>query len=50
MKRTLIFLAVGLVLVVSIALRSSTAQDAGSADKEKLGKGEVLWRLEFRAA
>ena len=39
MKRTLIFLAVGLVLVVSIALRSSTAQDTGSADKEKLGKG-----------
>ena len=39
MKRTLMFLAVGLVLVVSIALRSSTAQDAGSADKEKLGKG-----------
>jgi hypothetical protein len=38
-KRTLIFLAVGLVLVVSIALRSSTAQDTGSADKEKLGKG-----------
>jgi Protein of unknown function (DUF3604) len=39
MKRTLLFLAVGLVLVVSIALRSSTAQDTGSADKEKLGKG-----------
>jgi len=39
MKRTLIFLILGLVLVVSIVLPTLTAQDTGSADKEKLGKG-----------
>jgi len=39
MKRTLIFLILGLVLVASIVLPTLTAQDTGSADKEKLGKG-----------
>src|SRR4026208_2225699 len=39
MKRTLVIITVGLLLGVSIALRPSTAQDTGSADKEKLGKG-----------
>ncbi|MCM3872018.1 MAG: DUF3604 domain-containing protein [Pyrinomonadaceae bacterium] len=39
MKRTLVIITVGLLLVVSLALRPSTAQDTGSADKEKLGKG-----------
>src|SRR6185295_4661463 len=39
MKRTLVIIAVGLLLVVSISLRPSTAQDVGSTDKEKVGKG-----------
>ena len=39
MKRTLVITTVGLLLVVSMALQPSTAQDTGSADKEKLGKG-----------
>jgi len=39
MKRTLVITTVGLLLVVSMALQPSTAQDTGSPDKEKLGKG-----------
>src|SRR4026208_2610873 len=39
MKRTWIFLAVGLVLLASIALQTSIAQDVGSADKDTVGKG-----------
>ena len=36
MKRTLIIVSFGLVLVVSIALRPSTAQDTGTPDKAKV--------------
>src|SRR3954468_11800908 len=38
-QRAILILTVALTLAASIALRPSTAQDAGSADKEKLGKG-----------
>lgn len=37
-ERTMIFIAVAAILAVSFALQPSTAQDTGSADKEKLNK------------
>ena len=37
-KRTTIFIAVAVILAASFALQPSTAQDTGSADKEKLNK------------
>jgi len=39
MKRAPIFVVLALLAVGGIALRTSTAQDAGSANKEKVGKG-----------
>src|SRR6478672_8331442 len=38
-QRSILILSVALTLAASIALRPSTAQDTGSADKEKVGKG-----------
>lgn len=38
-QRAMLILSIALTLAASIALRPSTAQDTGSADKEKVGKG-----------
>jgi hypothetical protein len=38
-QRTILILSIALTLAAGIALRPSTAQDTGSADKEKVGKG-----------
>ena len=38
-RRHIILISVAVTLVASIAFWPSTAQDTGSADKEKLGKG-----------
>ncbi|HEX3145519.1 MAG TPA: DUF3604 domain-containing protein [Pyrinomonadaceae bacterium] len=38
-QRSILILCIALTLAASIALRPSTAQDTGSADKEKVGKG-----------
>jgi hypothetical protein len=38
-RRAILILSIALTLAASISLKPSTAQDTGSADKEKLGKG-----------
>src|SRR3954467_12922588 len=38
-QRTILIIGIALTLTASVALGPSTAQDTGSADKEKLGKG-----------
>lgn len=38
-KRNIIIISIAVTLVACIALRPSTAQDTGSADKERIGKG-----------
>jgi len=38
-QRTILIVSIALTMAASIALRPSTAQDTGSADKEKVGKG-----------
>ena len=38
-RRKIIIFSIAVTLVASIAFRPSTAQDTGSADKERLGKG-----------
>jgi hypothetical protein len=38
-QRSFLIITVALTLAASIALRPSTAQDSGTADKEKIGKG-----------
>src|SRR3954462_14221802 len=38
-QRTILIIGIALTLTATVALRPSTAQDTGSADKEKLGKG-----------
>src|SRR3954471_6513911 len=38
-QRAIIILSIALTLIASLALRPSTAQDTGSVDKEKAGKG-----------
>ena len=38
-QRNMIILSIAVILVGSIALRPSTAQDTGTADREKVGKG-----------
>lgn len=38
-QRSILIISIALTLAASIALRPSTAQDTGTADKEKIGKG-----------